>query len=169
MSDLSDLVETFKRAVARPGTFTDNYPETTDDDLLGSLQDAFAESQLDGFFRTGYVSDLDTGFVDPDLTQAEGRLIVIYAAVRFIEVEILNRPVRTDAKAGKAAFASEFSSNLLKALLDSLQRRKDQLVELLAQNGAAAAFYMADAYYVRATHDSRYDGGGGDDFGYPGW
>lgn len=161
MSDLADLIETFKRAVARPGTFAVNYPETTDDDLAGSLMDAFGESQLDGFFTTGYVLDLDSAFVDPDLTQAEGRLLVIYAAIRFIEVELLNRPVSTDAQAGKASFRQEFSSNLLRALLDSLQKRRAQLVDKLANSGASSAFYMADQYYLRAT-DS-------DNGFYPGW
>ena len=154
MSDLNELVETFKRAVARPGTFATLYPETTDADLAGSLMDAFAEAQLDGFFASGYELDLDAAEVTPDLTLAEGRLVSIYAAVRFVESELISRKSRTQYEANGAKYDVEYSASLMTQLLKSLQDRKAQIVTTLISTGASSAFYMADQYFARAMESS---------------
>jgi hypothetical protein len=77
--DLSDSLDSLRYAVARPGTFTTNYPETTDDMLLQTLMDGFAEAQLMGLLGT-YSVDED-GFVSPALTGGQVALVVLFAAV----------------------------------------------------------------------------------------
>lgn len=152
MTDLSDAaVDQLKRAVATPGDFDSFYPNTTDDDVLGALQDAFAECQLDGFFLTGFTVDLNAGTVDPDLTLAQIRLVVIYAAINIIRVELMNRKNKQHYQAGTAVSETETSSNILTAILKQLADQKQRILTQAYNYGAGRAFEMADAYVVRAT------------------
>jgi hypothetical protein len=77
MSDFLDNVESLKRVVATPGTFDTLFPDTTDQDLVGTLLDGIAQAQLDGLLAS-YTYD-DTGTVTPDLSAPQSALVILYA------------------------------------------------------------------------------------------
>lgn len=152
MSSLEDLVETLKRTVAVPGTFSDVYPDTSDDDLVGSLEDGFSEAQLDGYFIKPTVYNLADGAVTPDLSRPEGALVVIYTATRFVQTQLLNLKSAQRYEAKGLVFESQQSAQLLVALLKDLQARKQALIDAKATGGAGASFTMADQYFARENN-----------------
>ena len=147
MSELSDLVEPLKRAVAVPGEFTGSFANTTDTDLAEVLLDAFAEAQLFGFFGT-YASD-DDGVVTPDLSRGEGALVVIFAMCRVLSAEIRNRKTHIRYEAKGAVFEQDQSATMLVQLLKDYQAQKADLLKRASY--ATSAFYMADQYFLRAV------------------
>lgn len=149
MSSLEDLVEPLKRTVAVPGTFADVFPDTTDDDLIGSLEDGFSEAQLDGYFVRPTSYDLADGQVTPDLSRPETALVVIYTATRIVQTQLLNARSAERYEAKGLVFESQRSSQLLVALLKDLQARKQALIDAKATGGAGASFTMADQYFAR--------------------
>lgn len=159
MTDLADSVDSLKRVIARPGTFASLFPETTDTDLAAVLVDGLANAQLDGLLTT-HTSDED-GLVAPDLTAAQVALIVMYAAAILIRAELFNRKTHRRYEASGATFEEDQATNILRDLLKGLEGRIKAIVELAADSGAGAAFYMADAYYIRQVADlSNYDPAG---------
>lgn len=157
MSDLFDLVDPLKRAVAVPGTFAGQFADTTDDDLADTLLDAFAEAQLFGFFTT-YSAD-DDGIVTPDLTRGQGALLVIFAMCRILSSEIRNRKTHTRYEAKGAVFENDQSATMLVQLLKDYQAQKADLLAVSRRaSGAGGAFYMADQYYQRAVGYGGYGG-----------
>lgn len=164
MSDLNDWVESLKRSVATPGEFETFFPDTTDDDLVGSLLDAFGECQLDGFFLTtgpggSTYAATDAGVVTPDVTRGQVSLIIIYAACRIIQTQLLNLKNRQHYEAKGAVFETEQASNVLTAILKQFSDRKLQIISRLRIYSASAAFAMADGYLIKATDSGIYYGG----------
>jgi hypothetical protein len=152
VTDLSDLVPALQRLVATPGTFATFYPDTTSDDLVGSLMDGFAEAQLDGFFVTPmWVLDLDAETITPDLPVAGRALVQIYAAANFVTAMVINLKNQVRYEAKGTVYETIQAASILTALLKQFQDRKTQLKTLLEQQNAAAAFYMADQYLIKAT------------------
>ncbi len=154
-TDLSTLIPSFQRQVAIPGTFTDAYPNTTDDDVVGTLADAFAEAQLDGWFGT-YVYDPDTTSVlnnaDPDpltngLSLAGQALIVIYAGMRMVTNQIMNTKSSVRYKAGPVEYETQQGATTLNELLKMLAARKAELLALARGN---VRDVVIDGYYSRA-------------------
>lgn len=150
MSDLNDWVESLKRAVAPPGQFDTYFPDTTDDDLLGSMLDAYGECQLDGFFTSGW--DLtDAGIITPDIGRGQAALLVIFAGVRIIQTQLLNFKSEQKYEAAGAIFDVKTSSNVLTSILKQMNDRKKDLILRLRTNSASSAFSMADAYILKAV------------------
>lgn len=149
MSDLSALIPPLKRTVAVPGTFADVFPGTLDPDLLGSLMDGFAEAQLDGYFIAPEVALSATGVTTPDLTRAEGALVVLYAATRIVQTQLANLKSAVRYEAKGLIYEAQQSAQVLVALLKDLQERKKALAERKETGGAGAAFTMADQYLAR--------------------
>lgn len=168
MTDLSDLVEPLKRLVATPGTFASFYPATSDDDLLGSLMDGFAETQLDGFFNgsPAYALDINAGTVTPDLAPAGQALVQIYAAANFVTAMVINLKNQTRYEAKGTIYDVQQAASVLTALLKQFQDRKTAIITLLQRQNLAAAFYMADQYVIKATAFYPLVGGGPDEIGY---
>lgn len=152
--DLSESIASLRDLVATPGTFASAYPDTTKDDLLRVLEDAFAECQLEKMLRRHSVED---GYVTPSLTQGEVALVLIFAAVRFMRASLLNANASVTYKAGSAEYSTTTSATLLKAILDDLKAQKDRLIDLAEQgdgpDAGNAAFYMADQYLARVCAD----------------
>ena len=155
MSDLFDLVDPLKRAVAVPGEFTGSFANTTDTDLADVLLDAFAEAQLFGFFGA-HGSD-DDGIVTPDLSRGEGALVVIFAMCRVLNSEIRNRKTHVKYEAKGAIFEQDQSATMLVQLLKDYQAQKADLLKR-ATYAAGSAFYMADQYFLRAVGYGSYGG-----------
>lgn len=155
MTDLNDQVESLKRVVATPGTFTTYYPEATDDDLVAGLLDAFAEAQLDGFFLSPvYVAD-EGGLVAPDLTLAECALVVLYAGARWVRAELLHRNTSTRYEAGGAVYETQQGTTVLAEILKEINAKKQEVLNRLQLLGAASAIYVADLYLAKSIggHD----------------
>lgn len=155
MTDLGDLVDSLKRAVAPPGEFATLFRSATDDDLIGSLMDGFAEAQLDGFFTPAYSSlftlDADAGTVTPDLSAAQSALVIIYTAHRVVTTRLLNLKTHTRYAARGAEVENDQAATLLVQLLKDFSARKAALQQKAAYSGVDAAFTMADGYFLAAT------------------
>jgi hypothetical protein len=150
MEDLSEATESLKNLVARPGTFEIFYPETTDDMLAAVLMDGFAETQLEGLMAD-YAMD-DDGFVTPEISRGQAALVALYAAVRFLRAELINRNTNEVYKAGSASYEYTQATNILRDILKGLLSQKDRVTAAIGAGGpgaAGAAFFMADQYLAR--------------------
>lgn len=151
MSDLSNLVDALKRRVAVPGDFDNVFPDTTDDDVTGLLMDGFARAQLNGYFTApGYSMD-DNGVITPDISRAQGSLIVLYAGVQMTQTQLLNLKNRTHYKAGNVEYQTEQGSNILTAVLKQLRDELAEVQRLASTAGTTAATLVADQYFLKAV------------------
>lgn len=158
MTDAADFVDSLKRSVATAGTFAAEFPNTTDDDLIGVFLDGLAEAQLDGFFiRPDVTTYTVDGVLTPNITNAQAALIIIYAQCRMIRAELLNRINKTTYKAGPVEAIQEQSSTILTTILKEAEDRKLAIIKRSLVIGASAAFTMADAYFIKAV--GSYPGG----------
>lgn len=129
MTALSTLTDALKRELAVPGTFDDVFPDTGDSDLVGSLADGFAEAQLQGFFPTMSLTQNGGGWeTSEDLSLSGGALIVIFASMRTIRAQLRNLKTVEKYKAGAAEFETQQAATILKAELDFLQKRLDDII-----------------------------------------
>jgi hypothetical protein len=154
--DLSDSLDSLRYLVARPGTFTTFYPETTDDMLLQVLVDGMAEAHLEGLLLD-YESDED-GILTPALSSGQVALVTLFASIRFLRAELINRNTSVVYQAGSARYETTQATNILRDILKGLIAQKDRITEVGASSGAGAAFYMADQYLTRAWANSGYPG-----------
>lgn len=164
MTALSTLIEPLKRELAVPGTFADLFPNTTDADLLGSLADAFGQSQLYGFFPENtleYQAAVDNPdptpdvaadwLVDPDLSPAGGAMVVIFASLAFIRAQLRSINQMERYKAGSVEYETSKAASVLQEEMRFLQKRLDDLVDMKdkeAQVGAGMAS-VYDNYLAR--------------------
>ena len=160
MTALTTLVEPLKREVAVPGAFEATFPVTSDDDLAFSLMDAFAQAQLDGFLVNSVMDD--AGVVTPDLSRGAGSLIVIYAGIRFLTADLLNRKSHVRYEASGAVFEQDTGASILVEALKGLRAKKDaMLAAVQAGQRAGIGITMVDGYIIKATDFSTYELGGG--------
>jgi hypothetical protein len=148
VSDLADLVDPLKREIAVPGEFDTAFPNTTDDDLIATLADAFGEAQLDGYFQTSVVDQTDFT-VTPDLSAAGGALIVVYAGTRILRSKLRALTSGQRYKAGPVEFETTLPANLLREELLLLAGRKKELLTLARSTGRVV--YQLDAYLGRSS------------------
>lgn len=151
MEDLGDAIDSLRFLVARPGTFEDFYPETTEDMLLQILIDGMAECHLEGLLLT-YESDSD-GLLTPELSSGQSAMVVLFAAVRFMRAELFNRTTNNVYKAGSASYETTQATNILRDILKALEAQKNRVIETGSTAGAGAAFYMADQFLTRVAAD----------------
>lgn len=149
MTNLDDYVEPLKRALAVPGEFASIFPSTSNDDLIGSLSDAFAEAQLDGFFGTMSLN-VNAGTVTPNLSVGGSALVVIYASIRICTAQLRNLKTRQKYEAGGAVYEVEQAASVLTEELKAFRDRKKQLQELAVRAGRSGqAVYVTDGYLTR--------------------
>lgn len=148
--DLSDLVENLKREVNAPGL--DQFPDATDAQYLGNLQDGFWETVLDGAIL-GY-TEAD-GIVTPksgttDLARELQQLVIFYAGARILRNQLRDIKSSFRAKAGPVEFEQQQSASLLTAILKDLMDRRLALIDQLAtpQNRNT---YVFDGVRARAA------------------
>lgn len=144
--DLSEFVDAARRQVRSPGG---TEFQSTEEVWVGYLLDGFWEARLDGLFG-GFIADED-GIITPtsgdeDLPREQVQLIVIYAGFLALRGEILNARTASKYKAGPVEFEEERSATVLKAILDNLTKRRD---EVLKEVSGAVADYVIDAYAAR--------------------
>lgn len=152
MDELADAVTSLQYLVARPGTFATFYPETTDAMVLQCLIDGMAEAHLEGLLLS-YDADED-GVLTPALSSGQAALVTLFAAVRFIRAELLNRNTSVVYKAGSADYETTQATNILRDILKGLTGQRDKLIDAAAGGSGSdagnVAFFMADQYLVRA-------------------
>lgn len=158
MSAVADLVEAFKREVAVPGAFSQDFPNTSDEDLENALKDAFGLAQLDGFFGM-MTLDPETGVVTPDFSTAGAALIVLYAGLRMTRQQLRVLKTVFRAKAGPTEYETQQSAQGLTEDLRQLERRRTELVESAVRAGRArSSTFVLDAYALRAGSWAFYGG-----------
>lgn len=146
--DLFDLVESLRREVSPPGE--DLFPNATDDEYLGNLQDSFWEARLDGLLEGFEESD---GLVTPtsgdtDLTRDLQQLVVFYAGFRIVRNHLRSLKTQFRAAAGPVSFETQQSANVLKDLLLELKYKRDLILTRLSDLGQIPTAYI-DALVAR--------------------
>lgn len=155
--DLADLVPSLKRALAAPGEFDTIFPNSTDADLSGTLADAVAECQLDGFF--GLITlDVLNETTDPDLTNPQQALVILYAMSRVVTARVANLKSRTRYKAGPVEAETEQAASVLVEILKETRARKMAILEDAKTGNLARAFTMVDMYVAKSIDYSSPDG-----------
>lgn len=179
--DLFDFVDPLKREVNPPGS--DLFPDATDDSWLGSLTDAFWEirlyGMLDGYEENagarggpaefgegkvtpvGVLADYDdpSGYAaDVDLPRELAQLVVLWAGWKIVLTRFgsLNSVFR--AKAGPVEYETQQSATVLKALLDALKARIDDIIDNLStyRRGVGVAVFdtVIQRTYAQAVGDT---------------
>lgn len=146
MTSFVDLIASFQREVAIPGSFATAYPGMANSDIAAALADAFGAAQLDGFFATS-VLDPVAGTVTPDLSPAGQALVVLYAGMRMIRAELRTFTNRR-YKAGPTEYEVSRPTSVLTELLKDLTVRKDALLKA-AQIGQSLDVVL-DGFMPRA-------------------
>lgn len=142
--NVEDLVEPLKRELSGPGDFDDDFPNSDDDTLGFYISDGFSEAQLDGFLGT-YTLDLLTGDFDPVLELKDSALVVIYAGLRILRSQLRSLAQSAKYVAGPVSYEVSSSASVIKAELEALLARRDQLIKY---NRPSETFFL-DAYWSR--------------------
>lgn len=153
MTVLNALVDALKREVAVPGTFDATFPNTGRSDLIGTLADAFSQAKLEG----GWFGDvvLNTDSTDktqwstvPDLSDAGGALIVIYAASRMLRSLLRTAGISGTQryKAGSVEYETSSSATVIRAELDFLTSRLTDLIAQGTRGARTCSARQVDAY-----------------------
>lgn len=145
-TNLSTLVPSLKRTLAVPGTFDTYFPETSNTDLKATLQDAFAECQMDGLLTNIGIDN--TGEVDSELSPAQQSMVVLYANARVLTSEIRNRKTHVRYESGTTVFEQDQSAQ---AMVEQLKVLQDSKVQIRKNSVTMAGnlTYMVDAYVCR--------------------
>lgn len=151
-TDLSTMVPAFKRAVAVPGTFAQQFPSTTDTELAGVLADSVAECHMDGLL-SGNELDVATNVVTPALTTGQQALVLLYGWVRMLTSELLSRKTHVRYEASSAVFEEDQGVRLLTEILKEMTDRKKTVLEEAKHVGASGAFVMVDQSWVASNAD----------------
>lgn len=146
--DLGELIESLRREVSPPGE--DLFPDATDDDYFGNLQDAFWDAKLDGLLKNYTESD---GLVVPttgttEISRELQQLVVLYAGLRIVRNHLRAMNTVFRSKAGPVEFETQKSAQLLSGLLDELRTRRRLVLDRLAEIGALDTYYI-DAVIAR--------------------
>lgn len=153
MDDLADAVPSLQYLVARPGTFTTFFPETTEDHLVSVLIDATAECHLEGLLLD--IEADDDGLLTPAASSGQAALITLFAGIRFLRAELINRNTSETYKAGTASYEFVQATNILRDILKGLIAQKERAIDAGSTGAvaAAAAFFMGDQYLARVYYD----------------
>lgn len=146
--DLGDLIESLQREVSPPGE--NLFPDATDDEWFGNLQDSFWDARLDGLLE-GYTEQ--DGQVTPisgdvELTRDLQQIVVLYAGIRIVRNHLRALNTLFRAKAGPVEFETQKSAQMLAGLLDELRERRRILLTRLGDMGVTDSFYI-DALIAR--------------------
>lgn len=156
--DLADYVETLKREVTPPGSSV--FSNVSEEVWVGHLADAFWEARLDGFLSSWEANE--DGIVTPtvsggaELPRDRVALLVLYAGIRILRIQILNTNTAFRAVAGPVEFETQNSATMLKEMLQQLERIKGRLLEQASAGGTPT--YLIDGYSVRNWSDDAYYG-----------
>lgn len=141
--ELADLVPNLLRETTPPGG--DLYPDATDDQLVGYLQDGFWEARLDGLLTSwteseGDVTPVATG--GDEIPRDFQQIIIMYGGVKLVRTALLNTNTLFKAVAGPVSFETQNSPMILSQLLKELQDRRERLLFRLQDAGLINVAYI---------------------------
>lgn len=141
--ELADLVPNLLRETTPPGE--NLYPDATDDQLIGYLQDGFWEARLDGLLTSWSeseqsVSPIQTG--GDEIPRDFQQIIVMYGGVKLVRTALLNTDTLFKAVAGPVSFETQTAPTILSQLLKELKDRRDRLLFRLQDAGLINVAYI---------------------------
>lgn len=157
---VSDLRAQLRREINVPGF--GQLPDITNPELDGYIMDGFWEARLLGLLDS-YTQTDGTEFATPlgavikhtvddgDLETQYQMLVVIIAGLKLLRLKIFSLAVNLRAHAGPVEYEAQASATVLRALLESLERRVNQLKALYSDLIGAGAFYYFDAELQRES------------------
>lgn len=155
---VSDLRAKLDREINVPGF--EQLPDITNTQLDGYIKDGFWEARLLGLL-TGYTQTDGTEFATPpgeviyktaddgDLEEQYQMLVVIIAALKLIRLKSLNLAVNLRAKSGPVEYEQQASATTLRAILQSMERRVEELKRNYSNLAGTGAFYYFDGEIQR--------------------
>ena len=164
-TEIIDLRPSLKREINPPGF--EQYPDIGSSELDGYLLDGFWESKLLAMLSSYTViagEDLDTpqagktffittgstdDTADTDMADHIQMLVVIFAGFRLLRTKALNLATNFSAKAGPVEYEQQVSATVLRAILQSLERRLDQLKLLYSDEIGDTTIYYMDSVFQR--------------------
>jgi hypothetical protein len=153
MTAIATLVPALKRELAVPGTFDDVFPSTGTKDLVGTLADAFSQCRLDGFFSDMVLDTSNADFnlwaTTPNLSDAGGALIVIYAAMRTLRAKLRSSSTSSTYKAGSVEASQSTAVSILRGELDYLVQRQKDLIAVGTRAARTCTAVQVDGYFNR--------------------
>ena len=84
----------------------------------------------------------DRATLSKDLGQELWMLIVIFAGFRLLRLKIMNLAINFKAVAGPVSYEQQASATTLRAMLDSLSRRVQELKATYSDQYTGAFYYM---------------------------
>lgn len=150
-ADLAEVIDSLRREVNAPGE--DLFPNATDDDWLGNLQDSFWDAMLDGLISPAAYTEAD-GVVSPiapnttEFSREFLQLVVFYAGVRIIRNYFSGMNSTFKAKAGPVEYETQKSATVVRDLLAELVRKRNILLLRLSDIGMSQSYYV-DAVLAR--------------------
>lgn len=136
---IADLIPMFNREIDIPGS---GQIVTSAAAKLGYLEDGFWDIRLGGMLggytvalgedltppgTTGSKYFTDQASLSEDLDQKFWMMITIFAGFRLLRLKIMQLAVNFTAEAGPVSYEQQASATVLRALLDSLERRIAEL------------------------------------------
>ena len=164
-TNITDLRPALSREINPPGF--EQYPDIGGSELDGYILDGFWESKLLSMLAAYDViagEDLDTpvantnwfittGSTDDtaltDMAAHIQMLVVIFAGFRLLRTKALNLATNFSAKAGPVEYEQQVSATVLRAILQSLERRLEQLKVLYSDELGDSTIYYMDGVYQR--------------------
>ena len=130
-----------------PGEFATYFPNTEDTDLESSLADGFAEAQLQGFFSTLTLDELETS---EELSLAGQALVTLFTGMRIIRAQIRQLNTSSRYKAGPVEIETQKAATVLKEEMAYLRQRLDSLIQVGRTSGRVV--HVHDGYLGRMAN-----------------
>jgi hypothetical protein len=134
----TDLVPMVNREVNPPGL--ELFDGASNSDLVGYIEDAFWDARLSGLLDgwtiiagSSFATPVAGNYITDSSTQLEDfpydyrMLVVLFAGIRILRLKILNLAVNFKAVAGPTEYEQQASATTLRAVLDSMQGRIQEL------------------------------------------
>lgn len=167
-TNIQDLRPALKREINPPGA--EQFESIGGGELDGYILDGFWESYLLDMLKSYAVidgADLDTpdpgntyfitagdtdDTTDTDMADHAQMLVVILAGFRLLRMKGLVLALNFTAEAGPVSYEQQISATVLRAILQSLERRLQELKELYSDElGGGTLVYMDGVYQREAA------------------
>lgn len=151
---LTELIPMIQREVNAPGL--ELFPDAGAGALLGYIEDAFWDVRLSGMLNGWTVVDaadvvpaetsgrfiVDSASKSKSLPKEHQMMVVVFAGLRIVRLKVVNLAVNFSAKAGPVEYEQQASATTLRAVLDSLSKRVQELKAQYSESftGAFALF-----------------------------
>lgn len=155
---VTDLRPVLRREINIPGF--EQLPDIGNSELDGYIKDGFWEARLLGMLSTYTLTDgtefaTPTGDVikkiadDGDLEPQYQVLVAIVAAMKMLRLKTLSLAVNLRAHAGPVEYEQQASATVLRAILESLSRRLNEIKTAYSSIIPAGALYYFDGELQR--------------------